>query len=76
MLVFGKFAPNLAEKPKKSPPSAGARHSENLVFRVNLPQILLKSLIIRQYYCVFQLRFGNKFTPTKLLRTEKWMIFM
>ena len=55
---------------------SGVRHSENLVFRVNLPQISLKSLIIRQYYCIFHLRFGNKITPTKLLRTRKWMIFM
>ena len=37
---------------------------------------MLKSLIIRQYYCVFHLRFGNKFTPTKLLCTRKWMIFL
>ena len=52
----------------------GARHNEKLVFGVNLLQSLLRSLIIRQYYCVFHLRFGNKCTPTKLLRTEKWMI--
>ena len=61
---------------KNSSRFSGARHSENLVFRVNLPQILLKNLIIRQYYCVFHLRFENKFIPTKLQRTQKRMIFL
>ena len=61
--------------PHNDQPNTSVRHSENLVFRVNLPQILLNSLIIRQYYCVFHLSFGNKFTPTKLLCTRKWMIF-